>query len=177
MCGYNDNFLNLSFRSNCPKISSSGNYWNPRNCKTWLTRQTSLWRRVEHPPTRSWWSSSSSSSSKWSRQSAPLSSKSKINLTPKVIVLHREYTQGGSIGVTLAGGADYESKEITVIHHLSVQGHLKQFSMVIYMRVYPQYSLSGAQGDRRKPGGPWRSDPERRSSSLDQWKEHEGGQP
>ena len=63
----------------------------------------------------------------WSRQSAPLSSKSKINLTPKVIVLHREYTQGGSIGVTLAGGADYESKEITVIHHLSVQGHLKQF--------------------------------------------------
>merc|ERR1719234_290422 len=31
-----------------------------------------------------------------------------------VIVLHREYTQGGSIGVTLAGGADYESKEITV---------------------------------------------------------------
>ena len=30
-----------------------------------------------------------------------------------VIVLHREYTQGGSIGVTLAGGADYESKEIT----------------------------------------------------------------
>ena len=68
-----------------------------------------------------------------------------------MIVLHREYTQGGSIGVTLAGGADYESKEITVIHHLSVQGHLKQFSMVIYMT---QYSLSGAQGDRRKPGGP-----------------------
>ena len=34
--------------------------------------------------------------------------------TPQVIVLHREYTQGGSIGVTLAGGADYESKEITV---------------------------------------------------------------
>ena len=32
----------------------------------------------------------------------------------QVIVLHREYTQGGSIGVTLAGGADYESKEITV---------------------------------------------------------------
>ena len=31
-----------------------------------------------------------------------------------MIVLHREYTQGGSIGVTLAGGADYESKEITV---------------------------------------------------------------
>ena len=137
MRGYDDNFLNSSFRSNWPKISSSRNYWNPRNCKTWLTRQTSLWRRVEHPPTRSWWSSSSSSSSKWSRQSAPLSSKSKINLTPKVIVLHREYTQGGSIGVTLAGGADYESKEITVIHHLS----LKQFSMVIYMRVYPCHSI------------------------------------
>ena len=31
-----------------------------------------------------------------------------------VIVLHREFS-GGSIGITLAGGADYESKEITVI--------------------------------------------------------------
>ena len=30
-----------------------------------------------------------------------------------VIVLHREFS-GGSIGITLAGGADYESKEITV---------------------------------------------------------------
>jgi hypothetical protein len=30
-----------------------------------------------------------------------------------VIVLHREFN-GGSIGITLAGGADYESKEITV---------------------------------------------------------------
>merc|ERR1719264_2232646 len=39
-----------------------------------------------------------------------------------VIVLHREYTQGGSIGVTLAGGADYESKEITV--HKVITGSL-----------------------------------------------------
>merc|ERR550525_498799 len=39
-----------------------------------------------------------------------------------VIVLHREYTQGGSIGVTLAGGADYESKEITV--HKVIAGSL-----------------------------------------------------
>jgi hypothetical protein len=31
-----------------------------------------------------------------------------------VIVLHREFT-AGSIGITLAGGADYESKDITVI--------------------------------------------------------------
>ena len=30
-----------------------------------------------------------------------------------VIVLHREFT-AGSIGITLAGGADYESKDITV---------------------------------------------------------------
>ena len=31
-----------------------------------------------------------------------------------VIVLHREYGSAGTIGITLAGGADYESKEITV---------------------------------------------------------------
>lgn len=30
-----------------------------------------------------------------------------------VVILHRD-TAGGSIGITLAGGADYESKEITV---------------------------------------------------------------
>ena len=30
-----------------------------------------------------------------------------------VIVLHREF-MSGSIGITLAGGADYESKDITV---------------------------------------------------------------
>jgi len=30
-----------------------------------------------------------------------------------VIVLHREF-HSGSIGITLAGGADYENKEITV---------------------------------------------------------------
>ena len=30
-----------------------------------------------------------------------------------VIVLHREFA-AGSVGITLAGGADYESKEITV---------------------------------------------------------------
>ena len=31
-----------------------------------------------------------------------------------VIVLHREFS-AGTIGITLAGGADYEFKEITVI--------------------------------------------------------------
>ena len=31
-----------------------------------------------------------------------------------VIVLHREYSSAGTIGITLAGGADYECKEITV---------------------------------------------------------------
>ena len=30
-----------------------------------------------------------------------------------VVILHRD-TAGGSVGITLAGGADYESKEITV---------------------------------------------------------------
>ncbi len=30
-----------------------------------------------------------------------------------VVVLHREF-MSGSIGITLAGGADYENKEITV---------------------------------------------------------------
>ena len=34
-----------------------------------------------------------------------------------VIVLHREFT-AGSIGITLAGGADYESKDITVSKEL-----------------------------------------------------------
>ena len=34
-----------------------------------------------------------------------------------VIVLHREFA-AGSVGITLAGGADYESKEITVRLHL-----------------------------------------------------------
>merc|ERR1712223_1083835 len=38
-----------------------------------------------------------------------------------VIVLHREYT-AGSIGITLAGGADYESKDITV--HKVIPGTL-----------------------------------------------------
>lgn len=30
-----------------------------------------------------------------------------------VVILHRE-TAGASVGITLAGGADYETKEITV---------------------------------------------------------------
>jgi hypothetical protein len=30
-----------------------------------------------------------------------------------VVILHREFA-GGSLGITLAGGADYETKEITV---------------------------------------------------------------
>ena len=34
-----------------------------------------------------------------------------------VIVLHREFTSG-SIGITLAGGADYESKDITVCERI-----------------------------------------------------------
>ena len=37
-----------------------------------------------------------------------------------VIVLHREFT-AGSIGITLAGGADYENKEITVSINIKSQ--------------------------------------------------------
>lgn len=37
-----------------------------------------------------------------------------LNHNIQVVVLHREYKMSGSIGITLAGGADYESKEITV---------------------------------------------------------------
>ncbi len=39
-----------------------------------------------------------------------------------VIVLHREFS-AGSIGITLAGGADYESKEITVssVHVVTIR--------------------------------------------------------
>jgi len=33
-----------------------------------------------------------------------------------VVILHREFA-GGSLGITLAGGADYETKEITVSYH------------------------------------------------------------
>ena len=42
-------------------------------------------------------------------------------------MLHREYTQGGSIGVTLAGGADYESKEITVRKDDDDDDHDKEY--------------------------------------------------
>ena len=39
-----------------------------------------------------------------------------------VIVLHREFS-AGTIGITLAGGADYECKEITVnIYYIQIQG-------------------------------------------------------
>ena len=32
-----------------------------------------------------------------------------------VVVLHREYPTVGSVGITLAGGADYDTKDITVL--------------------------------------------------------------
>ena len=31
-----------------------------------------------------------------------------------VVVLHRDYPTAGSVGITLAGGADYDTKDITV---------------------------------------------------------------
>lgn len=34
-----------------------------------------------------------------------------------VVILHRD-TVGGSVGITLAGGADYEAKEITVSNNV-----------------------------------------------------------
>jgi hypothetical protein len=32
-----------------------------------------------------------------------------------VVVLHREYPTAGSVGITLAGGVDYDTKDITVL--------------------------------------------------------------
>lgn len=40
------------------------------------------------------------------------------NTQIQVIVLHREYNTTGSIGITLAGGSDYETKEIIVSHQI-----------------------------------------------------------
>ncbi|RWS06039.1 uncharacterized protein B4U79_01647 [Dinothrombium tinctorium] len=40
----------------------------------------------------------------------------------QVVVLHREYLTSGSIGITLAGGVDYETKEITV--HKVISGSI-----------------------------------------------------
>ncbi|XP_074595566.1 uncharacterized protein LOC141850751 isoform X2 [Brevipalpus obovatus] len=40
----------------------------------------------------------------------------------QVIVLHREYSTSGSIGITLAGGSDYETKEIVV--HKIIKGSI-----------------------------------------------------
>lgn len=40
------------------------------------------------------------------------------NAQIQVIVLHREYNTSGSIGITLAGGSDYETKEIIVSYDL-----------------------------------------------------------
>ena len=42
-----------------------------------------------------------------------------------VIVLHREFS-AGTIGITLAGGADYECKEITVMLHSDTGCSLQQ---------------------------------------------------
>jgi hypothetical protein len=81
-----------------------------------------------------------------------------------VIVLHREYTQGGSIGVTLAGGADYESKEITVATPRSWPDGLT-------------LTATGPQGDSRQSGGQGRQDTEGRQGPLHQREEHQGGQP
>ena len=47
-----------------------------------------------------------------------------------VIVLHREFT-AGSIGITLAGGADYESKDITV--SLLLQSCAKKYGKFVCM--------------------------------------------
>ena len=91
-------------------------------------------------------------------------------------MLHREYTQGGSIGVTLAGGADYESKEITV----TIISCSSIYYIILYDRLEEKNSnsllSSGAQSDRWKSGGQGRQDPEGRSSTLDQREKHQGGQ-
>ena len=60
-----------------------------------------------------------------------------------VIVLHREFS-GGTIGITLAGGADYESKEITVSRlEFVVRGKLRHFLTVQVHKV-----IVGSLADR-----------------------------
>ena len=51
-----------------------------------------------------------------------------------VVVLHREVVAHGSIGITLAGGADYETKEITVSNHYSLR-----FLLFTYFYEYFSY--------------------------------------
>ena len=52
-----------------------------------------------------------------------------------VIVLHREFS-AGTIGITLAGGADYECKEITVKLHSDTGCSYKQLPLVAFVQLF-----------------------------------------
>ena len=52
-----------------------------------------------------------------------------------VIVLHREFS-AGTIGITLAGGADYECKEITVILYSDTGSSFKQLLLLLLFNYF-----------------------------------------
>jgi hypothetical protein len=63
-----------------------------------------------------------------------------------VVVLHRDLP-GNSVGITLAGGSDYESKEITVCMWLGVnesspiEPFFNGFSGTVHLRIESRYLL------------------------------------
>ena len=52
-----------------------------------------------------------------------------------VIVLHREFS-AGTIGITLAGGADYECKEITVILYSDMGLFYRQLPLIAFVKLF-----------------------------------------
>lgn len=73
-----------------------------------------------------------------------------------VVILHRE-TAGASVGITLAGGADYETKEITVSYsnHLvdAIWILISDFHTHFYFQVHKVLSGSPAERDGRLQKG------------------------
>ena len=62
-----------------------------------------------------------------------------------VIVLHREFT-AGSIGITLAGGADYENKEITVRKNIFFTWNQFTILLLLFFKVHKV--IPGTLADR-----------------------------
>ena len=52
-----------------------------------------------------------------------------------VIVLHREFS-AGTIGITLAGGPDYECKEITVILYSDMGLFYRQLPLIAFVKLF-----------------------------------------
>jgi hypothetical protein len=52
----------------------------------------------------------------------------------QVVVLHREYKSSGNIGITLAGGSDCETKEITVRFYFEDLRREKIFKLKLFFR-------------------------------------------